>query len=193
MRPMIAPFGGPASGLWPSGSPGSKAPAGCIFADLFSDCFLACEGAISGLSPGPVCGWTFSSIFGPGAATVTFVPGTMSMNTVSATDFLGVTKAFPLTSVFGISGQFEFTEYPTPPNPATTYILFIANFDLSEVVDIELFGDGTLVVKVGDPAAAPTYTGAWTPSNGAHEIHFMIDPSGVPALFIDHVAGKSVV
>jgi len=114
----------------------------------------------------------------------------MAINTFSATDFPGVTKPFPASfvTVRGVSGQFTFTEYQTPPNSTTTYILFAINMGLSEVIDIEFFGDGTLVVKVGDPAAAPTYTGTWTPNNGTHDIHFSIDLLGVPTLFIDHVA-----
>lgn len=147
-------------------------------------------GTIDGASPGPMCGWTFSEAFGVFGGSISFTPGVMTLNTTNANDFPGATKPLPapLVTVNGLSGQFEFTEYATPPNVNTTYELFVTNQDLSEGLTIALFGDGSVAVQVGLPAAAATYTGAWTPNNGSHDVHFSTDALGVPTLYIDQVA-----
>lgn len=116
----------------------------------------------------------------------------MSMDTFDADDFPIATKALgaPLASVFGLSGQFEFTEYLTPPNGTTTYQLLVNNFDLSESLFVSFFGDGSASVQAGDPAAIPTYINfaAWAPTPGAtHVVHFSIDGAGIPTVYLDGV------
>lgn len=162
----------------------------CVAASIFADCFKCCAGAINGAAPGPVCGWTFIEPFGALGGLFTLTPGIMSMDTAGATQFAIATKALAasLASVLGVSGQFDFTEYPTPPNAETTYQIFLNNFDISEVLSVSLFGDGSLVVQAGDVDSVPTYVGNWTPNGGAHVVHFSIDGSGAPTLWLDGVA-----
>lgn len=190
----VAPFGGPANSPWSLGpravGPQSK-PASCV--DANSDCFSSCAGTINGASPGfpgPVCGWTFIQPFGPSGGEFAFTPGVMSMDTAGATNFPIATKPLssPLASVFGLSGQFSFSEFPTPPNGTTTYQVVLNNSILSQTLSISLFGDGSLVVEAGDTANIPTYTGAWTPNNSAHVVHFVIDITGIPTLYIDGIS-----
>lgn len=161
----------------------------CVVASIFADCFGECTGVIDGSSPGPVCGWTFIEPFGALGGLFTFTPGVMSMDTAGATQFAIATKSLPasLASVLGVSGQFDFTEYPTTPNAETTYQIFMNNSDISEVLSVSLFGDGSVVVQAGDVNSVPTYVGAWTPNAGAHVVHFSIDGSGVPTLWLDGV------
>lgn len=111
------------------------------------------------------------------------------MDTFDADDYRNAAKPLPasLTSVFGISGQFEFTEYQTPPNATTTYQINLNNFDTSENAIFSLFGDGSVVVQVGDTVSIPTYFGTWTPNGGTHVVHFSIDGAGVPTLFVDGI------
>lgn len=160
-------------------------------ATIFADCFADCNGTITSGSPGPVCGWTFTEIFGAFGGTVVFTPGQASFVSADAIELPGATKQIPapLVTVNGISGQFDFTEYPTPPSPGTTYNIFVVNQALDQVAVFGLNGDGSVVVGVGDPTAFPTYVGTWTPTPlGAHRIHFSVDSLGVPSLFIDGVA-----
>lgn len=193
------PFGGPASGLWPSGlTPANTSvprpatpfvPTSCIQATIFADCFGLCTGVISGASPGPVCGWTFIEPFGARGGIFTFTPGQMSMDTAGALEYAIAVKPLPalLASVLGISGQFDFTEYPTPPNAETTYQVFLLNSDISELLSVSLFGDGSIVVQGGDKTSVPTYFGAWTPNGQAHRVHFWVPPTGAPRLWLDGV------
>lgn len=190
----MTPTGGPASGLWPQGSnafaPTPTPAPSCIAASIFSDCFKSCIGVINGGAPGPVCGWTFIEPFGPLGGLFTFTPGIMSMDTLDSDDFPIATKSLqsPLVSVFGVSGKFSFTEYATPPTANTTYQLIVNNDDLSQSIAVSLFGDGGVIVQVGDPNLIPTYLGNWTPNFGAHVVHFSVDGAGVPTLWIDGVA-----
>lgn len=204
VRPgFVTPFGGPASGISPSGfansAPGSGAivaPAPtpvptCVTASIFADCFGLCAGVINSAAPGPVCGWTYIEPFGPLGGQVTFTPGVMRIDAFDADDFPIVAKPFSasLASVFGISGQVDFTEYQTPPTVNTTYQWLINNFDISQQYFLGLFGDGTVLVQAGDPSIAiPSYLGTWTPNNGAHVVHFEVDGAGIPTLWIDGVS-----
>lgn len=186
--PKLTPLGGPAGGLWPAGRSGPSAPGQqCRPAHLFADCFASCSGVISLASPGPVCGWTYSDVFGGGTADFAFVPGSMTVETTGDTEFPAASRPLgsDLASVFGIAGLFDFTEYQTVPNGQTTYELIVNNVDQSQIALVGLFGDGGLIVQVGDPANAATYLGAWTPNNGAHRVYFSIDALGVPGLCID--------
>jgi len=144
---------------------------------------------ISGASPGPLCGWTFSEAFGPLGGTVTFAPGSMSFDTAGAADFPGDTKplTLPLVSVKGLTGKFEFTEYQTAPNAFTTYDLILNNQAMDDTIVIGLLGDGSLLFQTGDPASSSNYSGTWVPNNGSHEVTFQTDALGVPSLWIDAV------
>lgn len=114
----------------------------------------------------------------------------MAVESFDADDFPIVTKPIPVppASISGISGQFAFTEHPTPPTANTTYQLLVSNSDMSEVLAIALFGDGGIIVQAGDPNNIPTYLGTWTPNLGTHTVHFQVDGAGIPTLFIDGVA-----
>lgn len=198
----MTPGGGPGSGLWPQGSgqgsalgvvPGpapSPAPApNCVAATIFSDCFAGCAGTISGASPGPLCGWTFSEAFGPLGGSVTFTPGSMSFDSSGAADFPGDTKPLPLplASVRSLTGKFEFTEYPTAPTGMTTYNLILNNQPLDDSVVLVLYGDGNVSFQVGDNTNSANYLGTWTPNNGSHVVAFQVDALGVPSLWIDGI------
>lgn len=161
----------------------------CTTPSIFSDCFASCTGVIDGAAPGPVCGWTYIEPFGALGGQFTFTPGAMSMDTFDADDYPIAAKPLPapLASVFGMSGQFSFTEYATPPNTMTTYQVILNNADLSETLIISFSGDGSVIVQAGDPDATPTYIGVWTPNAGSHVVHFSIDGAGVPTLYMDGV------
>lgn len=190
---FVTPFGGPASGISPSGSSLSGASGAsrqnCRNANIFASCFLECNGQISQASPGPVCGWTFSTAFGTSTEPILLGPGHLTIQTSTNTDYIGATHPLsrPLASLFEMSGQFEFTEYQTPPNAFTTYQLFVNNIDLSQGFLVSLAGDGTGALQIGDPANSPTYIFLWTPNFGSHVVHFSIDSLGKPRLYIDHV------
>lgn len=166
------------------------AAAACVPATIFADCFGGCNGTISRTSPGPICGWTFSEPFGPATGTIVFGQGKMKFKTTSNVDNPGDSKPLPslLSSVLGISGQFHFKEYATPPIDLTSYTFFLTNGDLTQAVGLGLFGDGNAVLQFGDPLAINNFIGAWTPNNAAHEVYFAIDALGTPSLFVDQVA-----
>lgn len=170
-------------------TPKVRALLTCVEADTFKDCFSECSGVISGASPGPICGWTFSEAFGALGGSVTFSSGSMSFDTANDTDLPGVVKSMPvsLSTIYGTSGKFKFTEYPTTPTAGTAYTFNINNFDVSEVIVFGLYGDGGAVFQFGDPAAASNYVGTWTPDNGTHEVAWTLDSLGVPRMWIDGV------
>lgn len=192
----MTPFGGPASGISPSGG-GAPAPAptpapappSCVSASIFSDCFALCAGTINDGSPGPVCGWTFIEPFGNLGGSFTFTPGVMSMDTTGVGDFPIAAKPFtaPLPTMSGLSGQFAFTEYQTVPNPSTAYQVLMNNLGTTETFLVSLTGDGNVLVQAGPTVLIPTYLGTWTPNGGSHVVHFSVDGTGVPLLFIDGV------
>lgn len=160
-----------------------------MHAGIFSDCFAACSGVLSGSAPGPICGWTYSEVYGPLGGTVTLTPGSMSFDTHNDTEFPGAIKPLPasLPSIYNLSGKFKFKEYQTPPNPLTSYTLNINNVDVTQVLVLGLFGDGSVVFQFGDPSAADNYTGTWVPNLGVHEVAFSLSSAGVPKLWIDGV------
>lgn len=193
-----SPFGGPATSPFGFGNPGPSPAIGptpapvptCVTASIFADCFELCSGVINAVTPGPVCGWTYIEPFGPVGGQFTFTPGIMMMDTFDADDFPLAAKPFPdpLVSIFGISGQFDFTEYQTPPNATTTYQILINNSGLTESVFVALFGDGTVIFQAGDPTSIPLYFGTWIPTAGAaHVVHFSVDGAGIPTIYVDGV------
>lgn len=160
---------------------------------LFTDCF-ECDGTISAANPGPVCGWTFDNVFNGGNATMTFATGsvgTMTINTVSDTDYPIMRKPLPdtLTDLFDLSGRFDFTEYQTTPNAETTYQYWVNNSDTSQELVVSLFGDGSVIFQVGPVDACHTYLGTWTPNGGNHSVYFYsgTDGSVPPSVFLDGV------
>lgn len=114
----------------------------------------------------------------------------MSGDTFDNDDFPIAAKPLPaaLASVFGVSGQWSFTEFTTPPNSSTVYQLVVNNTGLTESLSVSFFGDGNVGVEAGDPTNIPLYLGTWTPSAGAtHTVHFTVDGAGVPRLWLDGV------
>jgi len=186
---FVTPFGGPASGISPLGGPVGVLPSsGCTPSNFFADCFQECVGQITAASPGPICGWTFSEVFGTSTTPIIFTPGSMTITTDTATDYIGAVKSLPrpLPQNLSISAQFEFTEYQTPPNPTTTYQLFLTSPDSSRGIFLSLFGDGNGVIQVGDVLLIPAWIFTWTPNLGHHIVHLSIDSRGVPRIWIDH-------
>lgn len=193
MRPgIVTPFGGPASGLWPSGTarPSPPLPIGCGTADLFADCFAGCTGVIDAGSPGPVCGWTWAGFGG----SVSFTPGNML--------FVGTPGQFPvgtkplrasLAGVGNVTLQFAFTEKP-PGLDTRNYEIQVLDGSGNNIIDIFFtdfgFGIGNpLDVFVGPLATAEDWfaPGGWAPTTGAHVVHLTISALLVPTLFLDGV------
>lgn len=172
-------------------SPRKGSAPSCVEADIFADCFTgATPGTIDGAAPGPLNGWTFIEPFGATGGEFVFSDGIMSMDTAGATENPMAAKDLPapLASVLGISGQFDFTEYASVPNPTTTYQIFINNAGITETFSVSLFGDGNLIIQAGPTGAAPSFVGTFTPTpGGAHVVHFSVPLVGAPSLYIDGV------
>jgi hypothetical protein len=117
----------------------------------------------------------------------------MTLHTSSALDYIGAIKDLlrPILSFNQVSGQFQFTEYQTPPNSTTTYQLAVNNADLTQGILFSLFGDGSGILQFGDLNAFSTWLFNWTPDGGNHIAHFSIDSMGKPHVWIDFV-GKPV-
>lgn len=113
----------------------------------------------------------------------------MSFNTAGPTEFPSDTKPLPATllTVNGMSGQFEFTEFQTPPTASTAYDFIVTNQANDDSLVVAFFGDGGIIFQVGDPANGSNYLGAWTPDGGTHQVAFQIDALGVPSLWLDGV------
>lgn len=160
-------------------------PPPCVTADVFSDCFAGCVGVIP--ADGTVCGWTYD---GNAGQNVSFTPGQMSLNTVASNRRSGAQKTLlsSLVSIFNTTEQFTFTEFPTALGAGSFYELYVTNFDSSEALYFYADDTGFVSVHVGLTAGAPFRSGAWTPTNGTHKVHIIIDALGVPLLFIDGIA-----
>ncbi len=173
----------------PSGIPPGPVPPGCMAASIFADCFKDCSGLISSASAGPVCGWSFIIPFGDRGGTVAFSPGVMTFQG-SSTNAPMDSKPIPmaLPTIFGISGQYFFTEYQSPLGTGQLYYFFLSNFDGSEGLIVYLDDSGKVIFQVGPTPAAPSYIGTWTPNNGSHQVSFTVDALGVPTLAIDGVS-----
>lgn len=86
--------------------------------------------------------------------------------------------------LMGITGQFHFQEFST--QTANDFYDFSIE-DTGQVNGLDLFmsGDGFLRFQVGPMVGSPFYDGTWTPSGGAHEVHYTVDALGVPTLWVD--------
>jgi len=208
-QPFAPAFGGtPAGGFFPfSNSSPAPAPAPsptptptptppptptCVTADIFSDCFAACSGGpIDAATPGPICGWTFSTAFGNKGGQVTFTPGVMSLEALGGgSDTPGAFKSLPapLVTVLNESGQFKFTEFPASAgDPNAQYQFFLLSVGLTEFLQIFLGGSGTAIIASGPPGAADAYIGTWTPNNGTHKVDYTLNAANVPTLTIDDI------
>lgn len=170
-----------------SPAPGGAA-GGCVAADLFNECFDgATVGSITGAAPGPLNGWLFTEPFGPKGGTVSFVPGTMTFNCVNGTT-PGAEKAHTaIASISNLTFRFEFTEFPGPPIPNRRYEFFVTNTGATEMLQVTLNEDGNVFIDLGSSVSLDDWSGAWTPTSGAHKIHVTVDALNVPRLWLDDV------
>ena len=104
-------------------------------------------------------------------------------------DASGATKPLPapLASVFGITGQFSFSEF-SPAGIIESYLFILTNTGNDESVYLLLdAGTPLITLQVGRTALPflPFYEGTWTPDGGAHKVDFTVDSLGVPTLSID--------
>lgn len=105
-----------------------------------------------------------------------------------ANDVIGDQKLVPLpVSVFDITGQVLFTEFPIPLGSGAGYDFQVSDSTFSNTIDVFLDDLGNVFVLVGPVALAPFWLGTWTPNNGSHKVHFTVDALGTPSLFIDDV------
>lgn len=180
---IVTPFGGPASGLWPSGSRPISSPVASIpscLPTMFDECFAQCIGSAP---PDVVCGWD-----APGSGgTVVFTPGQASFDGPPSPAIIRIRKLIPNpVSLFGITGQYKFTEFDSQ-TAADFYDISLGDAGLVNALDLFLEGDGVVYFQVGPVANSPFYNGMWTPNGGTHVVHYTVDSGGVPTLYIDGV------
>lgn len=182
---FITPFGGPASGLSPSGSvPGpsvtpsptpSPAPSPtCTTADLFAECFTGCNVLGS-------CGWT---VITP-AGTVVF-DGVKMLEGSSGANAQGeARKALPSAPAGAWTATFEFTEVAAPPSGGKDYALGMFDGAGNGIFSVVFIGDGSLFI--GD--ATDILIGTWTPAAGAtHLVRLTGNGAGTLTLEVDGVS-----
>lgn len=176
--PYNAPFGGPASGLWPSGSSfGQTSLSSCLVANLLSECFQGCN------NPGN-CGWQI--FFGDVVFTGQDVK--LDPNGGAAVIFK------PLSGVpsQNVSVQVRFQEIAGALEPTMQYGMGAVGASGRGIVGAQLRGDGTVFVEIGETTI---YNGTWTPQGGGafHTVVVNVDANGTPTLFIDQVLIPLVV
>jgi hypothetical protein len=183
------PTGGPASSPWangnPSPAPAPPPPSPCLSADLFSECFGACSGVITPGSPGPVCGYTYTSQATP-VGQITFTPGLLTMSappSMVPIIFKTVPKTIP--SLFGVTAQWIFQEVAAG---AADYIFLFTNHDNSQQLYVQLGTAGDITVEVGPTNNQAFYSGTWTPNGGLRKLSIVVSASGVPTAFMDGVS-----
>lgn len=188
-RGYQTPFGGPASGLWPSGGrstppPPTPIPLPCLIADVLADCLAACAGSISQGTPGPVCGWTyFTSIFGP-PGTIVFSPGSMLFAAPTSNEAPAASKGIVLASVNDLTMRFTFQEF-SEAQGSVQYTLVVTDAGNADGLAIFLGANNDVTVLLGPQGNISTYLGMWAPNRGSHTVHMTVSPSGIPRLWID--------
>lgn len=197
------PFGGPASGLWPSGrdihptlpaasaapAPPTPTPA-CTVAGIFADCFVGDSGVVNPGSHGPRNGWTWSDTFGPKGGQVSFSSGIMALQMLANNNVPGATSPTKISipTINNKTFRLTFKEFAAATGAGNSfYDFYVAGAGLVEGLELKLKDDGTLFVVVGPTGIAEFYDGVWTPNNGTHVIHLTIDNAGVPTLLVDGV------
>lgn len=168
----VTPFGGPASGLWPSGSSfGQATPASCVRASLSADCFRGCSAPSN-------CGWT--TVVG----SVIFTGENVVLDPDQGAAVID--KPISTPPLTNTTLQVRFQEISGPVQPTFAYGMGALDAAGRGVPAVQLRGDGTVFVEV---AGSTIYSGTWTPQgNGAfHVITLQVGPDAVPRLFIDQV------
>jgi len=160
----------------------------CVVAGILSECFPCTGGPIDGASPGPVCGWTFSEVFGPKGGNVTFTPGQMEMNATANNEVPAALKSVAIPTLNAITFQTTFTEFPGATGSGfSQYEFYLMTGGVSRVLALVMVDTGILTLTVGPSAGADTYSAPWTPNNGTHTIHITVSAGGVPTLYIDGI------
>lgn len=174
IRNCGTPFGGPASGLWPSGTVGPSGVTPCRTADLFSQCFQGCDHSAI-----PDCGWAKT-----GGGTVVFGPDHVTMGSNGILDDGIIERPAPGLPSTGYTLQFNFTELPFPPTALMAYEVGFFDALGNVKLDIDFAADGSVAVLTdlfrydADPA--------WTPVAGAtHTAHVTVDAAGLVRVFLD--------
>lgn len=185
---LPTPFGGPGSGLWPTGGgstpPPPPPPLPPIVADILADCFAACAGVISQGAPGPICGWTyFTSLSGP-ASTVTFSQGSMTFDCPTSNEAPAASKPISISGVNDRTVHFTFHEF-NDIQASIAYMIIVTDLANTNALSINLESNGSVSVAAGLQANIPFYSGTWTPNGGFHTVHLTVDASGLPRLWID--------
>jgi hypothetical protein len=134
--------------------------------------------------PDVVCGWSDG---GASSGTGTFTPGQVAIDGL-ALNIIRLRKAISNpVSVLGITGQYNFKEFPSLLDANNLYDFSIADFGGVNALDLALIGDGLVYFQVGPSVLSPFYHGVWTPNQGSHVVHYTVTSGGVPALWIDGV------
>lgn len=187
---LPTPFGGPASGLWPSGGGAPAAPppppAPPIAANILAECFSECLGVISSISPGPVCGWAYFISFGGPTSTITFSPGEMRFDAPTSNESPAASKGISLSGVNNRTVQFTFQEFDDLRS-SIFYMVLILDALSANMINVYLSPDGVVQVSVGPTSAVPVYQGTWAPNKGRHTVRVTVDDLGLPRLWVDGV------
>ncbi len=188
-RGFSNPTGGPWSSPWSNGNPSPQqtpAPAAvpCLNpADLFSDCFLGCAGGvITPGSPGPVCGWSWSTTFdfaSDGQAILSEGSIILDLTDVGHPPAAEKTIQSELASVFGLTAQWVFDQI-AGEGFSTEYIFLISSKDNAQQLYVQL---------VGDTGNQSVYFGEWVPTPGkTTTVSVAVDDAGVPTVVIDGIS-----
>jgi hypothetical protein len=179
----VTPFGGPASGLWPTGtaapSPGPRVlaqgvkPVSCTVASILAQCFVGCN------LPGN-CGWTIDTP----AGTVTFTGLVMKMGPFGANVLGEAARTLPGVPTLNITIQFKLTEIAGVPTGNMNYSVTTYDPLGARAQHFALSGSGGLLVVIDNQE----WIGTWTPlgNNTQRNVHLSV-ALGIPTLTIDGV------
>lgn len=116
----------------------------------------------------------------------------MSLETLGGgSDTPGVSKNLlsPITSVFNLSVQFQFTEFPgSAGSGSVVYDHYVIDTGTTNFIELYMDASGFVEIITGPVSNGTGYSGTWVPTNGTHKVDYSIDALGVPTLFIDDVA-----